>query len=157
MQAAVVHAQVNGVHNIFDDLAKCQGNDGQIVAGQAQNGNTNDDAEDTGHSAAHNKGQDQRQPVRSHIIQADPDQRAGKRANAHKTGMTEAQLTQKADNEVQRNSHDHISADGHQLAGERVGQHTGGCQQLNDNVKPNDDAKGDKITFGAFFHLVPFC
>ena len=43
------------------------------------------------------------------------------------------------------------------LAGERVGQHTGGCQQLNDNVKPNDDAKGDKITFGAFFHLVPFC
>ena len=59
MQAAVVHAQVNGVHDIFDDLAKCQGNDGQIVAGQAQNGNTNDDAEDTGHSAAHNKGASQ--------------------------------------------------------------------------------------------------
>ena len=50
-----------------------------------------------------------------------------------------------------------VFSQGHQLAGERVGQHTGGCQQLNDDVKPNDDAKGDKITFGAFFHLVPFC
>ncbi len=64
MQTAVVHAEVHGVHKIFDDLAKGEGYDGEIVALQAQYGHTNDDAEITGHSAAHNKGQDQRQPVR---------------------------------------------------------------------------------------------
>ena len=58
---------------------------------------------------------------------------------------------------TQRDSHDYAADVAAKGAAVLAIQHTGGCQQLNDNVKPNDDAKGDKITFGAFFHLVPFC
>ena len=55
VQAVGIHAQIAGVHDVFDDLAESQRNNGQIVTRQAQNGHTYQEAKDTGHQTAHHK------------------------------------------------------------------------------------------------------
>ena len=153
MQTLRVNAEVAGVHKVLDDLTECQRDDGKIVAGQAQNGYADDKAEQTRHNAADNKRQQQCQGLGAGgVIQADPDQRAGKSAHAHKPGVTKAQLAQNADGQVQRNRHNHISADGDQLTGKGVGQQPGSAEDLDQQVKAQHDAEGDEVALGGAFH-----
>ena len=55
MQAAGIDAHNEAGDDLFDNLAKSQGHDGQIVAAQAQDRNTDQEAQDgSGDSADHN-------------------------------------------------------------------------------------------------------
>ena len=55
MQAAGIDAHNEAGDDLFDNLAKSQGHDGQIVAAQAQDRDTDQEAQDgSGDSADHN-------------------------------------------------------------------------------------------------------
>ena len=75
------------------------------------------------------------------------------RADAHETGVAEAQLTQHTDGQVQRDRHNDIGADGHELAGEGVCQRTGGTQNLNQDIEADDNAQRNDVAFGGLFHI----
>ena len=144
-----IRAQITGVHNVLDNLTKSQRDYGQIVAGQAQNGDADEHAEQACHRAADHEGQQQCKGLRGVFGHDDIDERAGECADAHKAGVAEAQLTQHTDGQVQRNRHDDIGADGHELAGEGVRQRTGGTQNLNQDIEADDDAQRNDVAFGG--------
>ena len=150
MQALGIHAQVAGVHEVLDNLTESQCDDGQIIAGQTQDRDADQEAEDTSHNAAHHKGQQQRCRLgEGGVIQADPHQRTGKSAHAHKPGVAQAQLAQHADGQVQGDSHDNVCADRHQLTREGVGDHACGGQDLDQQIEADDDAKSDDVALGG--------
>ena len=100
VQAVGIHAQITGVHNVLDDLTKSQRDDGQVVAGQTQNGDADEHAEQTCHRAADHEGQQQCKGLRGVFGHDDIDERAGERADAHEAGVAEAQLTEDPDGQV---------------------------------------------------------
>ena len=148
-----IHAQITGVHNVLDDLTKSQRDDGQVVTGQTQNGDADEHAEQTCHRAADHEGQQQCKGLWGVFGHDDIDERAGERADAHEAGVAEAQLTQHTDGQVQRDRHNDIGADGHELAGEGVCQRTGGTQNLNQDIEADDNAQRNGVAFGGLFHI----
>ena len=70
-----VHAQIDRIHKVLDDFAKSQRDNGQVVAGKAQNRNAHSNAKQTCHKTAHKESQQQCQPVRRCVIKQDPDER----------------------------------------------------------------------------------
>ena len=146
-------AQITGVHNVLDDLTKSQRDDGQVVAGQTQNRDADEHAEQTCHRAADHEGQQQCKGLRGVFGHDDIDERTGERADAHEAGVAEAQLTQHTDGQVQRDRHNDIGADGHELAGEGVCQRTGGTQNLNQDIEADNNAQRNDVAFGGLFHI----
>jgi len=57
------------------------------------------------------------------------------------------------DGQVQRDRHNDIGADGHELAGEGVCQRTGCTQNLNQNIEADDNAQRNDVAFGGLFHI----
>ena len=97
------------------------------------------------------QGQQQCKGLRGVFGHDNIDERAGERADAHEAGVAEAQLTQHTDGQVQRDRHNDIGADGHELAGEGVCQRTGGTQNLNQDIEADDNAQRNDVAFGGLF------
>ena len=153
MKPAGIQTKVAGVHNILDDLTEGQRHDGQIVTGQAQNGDADKEAEQTGHHTADHEGQQHCQRLRCGFVQHHIDQRAGEGTHAHEARMAETQLTKDADSQVQRDRQNDIGTDGHQLAGEGVGQQPHPAQNLDKDIKSDHDAQRDEIALGGLLHI----
>ena len=69
----------------------------------------------------------------------------GEGADAHKARVTETQLTQDSDGEVERERHDDIYADGDKLSGEATLEHAA-LFEYGDNGKGNHQhQKGNEI------------
>ncbi len=65
----------------------------------------------------------------------------------------EAQLTQHTDGQVQRNGQDNVSADGHQLTGEGIGQCADCTQNLNEHVEADDDPQRNEVALVDFSYF----
>ena len=165
MEAAVVGADVHVADEVLQDLTEGQGDDGQIVAPQTQDGDTDEEAHDASHGAAADHGDGQAQNVRFHTAsQQTADDNAGEGADAHETGMAQAQLTADADQQVQRNGQHDVAAGGDQIAGDGAAQHAQRRQGLHDGKCHDDEQVGHGIGAGIFVfqnilhntHLTPF-
>ena len=83
-------------------------------------------------------------PAATAFCRAGGHDNAGERADAHESGVAQAQLTGDADDQVQRQRHDDIGADRDQLALEVVAQMLGGDERLKYDKERNDNAVVDK-------------
>ena len=94
MKPLSVYTNVEAVEDVLDDLAEREGDNRQIVAVQAKDGNADDDACDCRDKRARD---DRRQKAerggRDAALKAHRNDNAGKRPDAHKPGMSKAQLT----------------------------------------------------------------
>ena len=154
MQPLFVHSQVSVGEHAFDDLAKGQGHDGQIVAVEAQHWDADEEPEEAGqggadhhsHTQAHRREGDQlRQPVGGGTAQ--------ERSNAHKARVTQGQLSGHAHHQVQGQGHGHIGADGDQLPLQHRAQPRGHPQQLEDNKGAHHQGIGKYAGPGGLIHI----
>src|SRR5699024_10904119 len=135
MQAIGIYAQIAGIHNVFDDFAKGQGNNCKIVTGKAQNRHANQKTKRAGYQTTNHKRQQQSQRFGGGRTDRNPNQCAGESSDAHKSGMAQAKFTQNTNSQVQGDCQNYIGTDGNQLARKRVAQHIRSRKQLDDNVK----------------------
>ena len=160
VQPLGIHAHIQDIKDILDDLAKGQGDNGQIVALQTQHGHAHDHAGDTGAHCAHQHGHCQPgDAVGDGLLQGHGGHDAREGAHAHKARVAQGQLPGEAHHQVQGHGHGDIGADGHQLPGDGGGDHPRPVQDLDDDVKGDDDAVSDEFSrqfsLGgcALFHL----
>ena len=151
MQTVFIHAHIEVVENVLDDLTKGQRYDGQIVTPKPKHRDANDDACSSGADRAHNDTDEQPKLPNGHqILQAHGCHNAGERANAHKSGMSQTQLAGNTDGQVQGHSHTDVHADGHQLTLQGVGNAACVHKALDHNIKQDHDQVCDKIAAGGF-------
>ena len=131
MDAGAINAKIGGVQNIFNNFAKCQRYNSQIITLQAQHGNANQHARNTGCNAANQQGQCKAHRCCKHIFHINRKAHGRKGAHTHKARVAKAKLAQNSHSEVQRNRQHHIGANGHQLAFQGIGQRTGQVHQGN--------------------------
>ena len=148
-----IQAQIAGVHDVLYDLTESQRDDGQVVAGQTQDRDADQHAEQARHNAADYEGHQHGEGLRGVFRQRHIGQRAGERADAHEAGVAQAQFAQDADGQVQRNGQDNVSADRHQLTGEGIGQCADCTQNLNEHVEADDDTQRNEVALGGLFHI----
>ncbi len=123
--AREVEAQdaVDVEHDHADDLGEAEGDDGEVVALQAQGGDADDHAADGGHDAAEEQaaGEEGRgggaardEVARAHAedgLQAHDEDGAGVASHRHEAGVAQRQLAQVARGDVERDGHDDVDAD----------------------------------------------
>ena len=146
MQAAGVDAHDKAGDDLFDDLAKSQGHDGQIVAAQAQDRDTDQEAQDGGSDGADHNADD-----KTYWIGGDGalegnrgnDARIG--ADAHKARVAQRQVARDADDEVEGNGHDDVGRNGNQLAGDHARDHMVGLHKEHDGKCHDTHGVRDKV------------
>ncbi len=150
-EAGFIGADIHIADDILHDLAEGQGHDGQIVAPQPQDGNADEEADDGSQQTADENGNNHQQNgVTDVLVQKGNGHNAGKRADAHKTGMAQAQLAADAHQKVQGNRQGDVDTDGNQVTIDRAAQHSGSVQKLHDNKRRNDHKIGDSVGPGGF-------
>ena len=109
-------------HDHADDLGKAEGDDGQVVALEAQRGDADDEAADGGADAAEeqpkHKEKDGGGAAGGHVgcrdahdgHHAHDEDGAGVAADAHEAGVAQRELAQVAGGDVQRDGHDDVDA-----------------------------------------------
>ena len=98
--------------NVSHDFAECERHNGKIVAFQTKARQTDDKAEHRGKQASEKHGKNQNdQLIGNRLREQESKFAADIRADTHKAGMSQAELAQKADHEVQRNRKDDAEAD----------------------------------------------
>ena len=148
---AICIAHIQVLQDIPQDLAKCQGHDGQVVAPQTQGRNTHQEADHTSGQAAAQKANDQTNGgVRQNAFEKGCGDHARIYANAHKACMAQAQLTADTYQQVQRYSQADVHADTHQLAAHKTGQHAGLQLEIHNGKCHGHHKKSD-----AFLGKVP--
>ena len=154
LEAVLIHAQINVGQQALDDLAESQGNNGQIVAVEAQHGDTDKEAEETGQGGAHQHGHGQAQGSKGdHAGQSTGSGAAHKGADAHKSGVAQAQLAGHANHQVQGQSHGDVGTDGDQLSLQHRADANGTPQHLDDQEGHNDQSIGKQAGPGGLVHI----
>ena len=121
--------RVNIGQHHADDLAKAQGNDGQIVTPQPQGRDTDDKAKEPRHHSGQYQSRNDVGQARQSIPGANQvAQRsclhintAGVSPHRHETGMAQRQLAQIAGSHIQGHRQNDVDADSHQNAGPVIG------------------------------------
>ena len=144
--AAAVDTDVKVRENALDDLAEGKRHDGEIVAPETQHRNADEKADDGGKDRAdgHRNGKTQRS-ARNDALERHRRRRAHERPHAHKARVAERQLAHHADGEVERDGHDDVSADRHEHAARRRGQHLLSGEDLEDDIRGDHKGIGDPL------------
>ena len=96
----------------LDDLAEGQGHDGQVVAAQTEGGDTDDDTADSGHTAAHQKGDEEgHDTVAQRFLQKRGHLTADVGTHAHKSRVAQGKLTEEAHHQGQGHRQDDADGD----------------------------------------------
>lgn len=124
VQTAGVDAHNEAGDDLFDDLAKSQGHDGQIVAAQTQDRDTDQEAQDgSGDSADHDADDQAHRIGRDGALQRDRGDDARVGTDAHKARVAQRQVARDADDEVEGDGHDDVGRNGNQLTGDHARDH----------------------------------
>ena len=151
MKSTFVNGNIETVENIFDDLTEGQGHDCQIVAPQTQDGYADEEADDGSQQTADEDGNNHQQNgVTDVLVQKGNGHNAGKSADAHKTGMAQAQLAQNAHGKVQGQGHDDIDADGNKLTAEAAAEDAVVIQKQNNGKNNHNADQRNDILPGGF-------
>jgi len=132
------------LENGFDDFAKGQSDDGQVVAAQTQSGDTDDDTADGGHGGTHQEGNKEGQ----NTVAQGGDQKRGHftaevRADAHESGVTQGKLTKEAYHQGKRHRKD--NADGHLFQQEQGRAVNAAAGHGDDGQHDGEDTDGDIV------------
>ena len=142
----------NAIQNI---ILQGQSHDGQIVAPQTQDGDTDEEAQHTGNKTAADHGQQQPHSRNgNHGLQHSRDDDAGEGTDAHKARMAQAQLTADAHQQIQGNRQGNVRADGDQIALHGAAQRAGAVQSLHHTVGSDHDQIGHVIPVDLFQHIL---
>ena len=110
METILIQSHKQNIDQILNDLAKCQRYDGKIVTLQTKYGNTDQQTKNTCKCGADQQRTEKAKPGRHCGIFHDFGEKGtGKGTDTHKSGMTEAQLSQDAYRKVQRYRQNRIS------------------------------------------------
>ena len=115
---------VDVVQGDADDLAKAQGQNGQIVTGQTQGRHADDHAEQTGRQAGQHQADDKGDAAGQRAVLG--EQSAGVGTHSHETGMAQRQLAQITGGNVQRDGQNDVDAHGEQHLVLIGGKHVAG-------------------------------
>ena len=116
MQAVFIVADDEAVYKLLDDLAEGQRHDGQIIAVQTQHRDADERSRDAREDRAHHYCERKAHAVRGDgALQAHCRDNAGERADAHESRVSQTQLAEDADGEVQGDGHDDVAADWDEL------------------------------------------
>ena len=142
MQAALVEAEVHDVYDVLDDLTEGEGYDSEVVALEAEYRHADDDARDSRKDRAddYRDRQTQRRQ-RNDVREAGRGDDAGERADRHEARVAERQLTEDADGQVERNSHNDIGADRHEQTLDLAREHAARDERLHDDECGDDDTE----------------
>ena len=141
VQAAGVDAHDQAGDNLFDDLAKGQGHDGQVVTAQAKNRDADQKAQNGSGDSADDDADDQAHRIGGNgALERDGGNDARVGADAHKARVAQRQVARDADDEVERDGHNDIGRDGNQLTGNHARNHVVGLHNEHDGEC--DDAHG---------------
>ena len=151
-------ADDEAVYKLLDDLAEGQRHDCQIVAVQAQHRDADKSSRDAREDRAHHYREREAHSVGGDgILQAHRGDDAGERADAHEARVSQTQLAEDADGEVQGDGHDDVAADWDELTLHRAGEQPFVHQRVHDD-KGDDDADisrevRDLCLVKSLFHL----
>ena len=154
MQPLFVHPQIGVGEHTFDDFSERQRHDGQIVAVEAQNRNSDEESKEAGqggtdhhrHPQSHRREGDQlRQPVGGGAAQ--------ERTDAHKARVAQGELSGYAYHQIQGQGHGHISTDGDQLPLQNRAQPRGHPYQLEDHKGAHHQGIGKCAGPGGLIHI----
>ena len=117
VEPALVHAHDQAGDDLFDDLTERERHDGEVVAGQAQDRNANEEPGKGGAGGTHDKRYHETdRVVGDRLGKAHRGDDAAVGTHAHEARMAERQVARDTDDEVEGDGHDNIGADGHELA-----------------------------------------
>ena len=88
------------------------------------------------------------------VLKHDGHGSAGEGTHAHEAGVTQGQLTQDTDGQVQGDGHDDVGTDGHQHPPQSGGD--GSHEDLDDDEGHDDQAVGQIVLAGGFVHIQLF-
>ena len=157
VQAVFVAADDQAVDELLDDLAEGERHDGEVVALQAEHRRADEKTDDGGKDRTddHRDGETHRS-ARDRTHEALRDHDAGKCADAHKARVTEAQLTEDTDREVQRHGHGHIAADGDEQTNGGALERAVVLQDRRDDEDEDHAEVGRKIDLSSLFERLEF-
>ena len=148
METVAVHAQIDHIDQILDDLTESQRHDSQIISPEPEHRDTDQHAADAGAYYAHQQRQCKAQRgYCNRLHHAFGKYRAGKCSHAHKSRMPQAQLTQDTYRQVQGNRQDHIDAQGDQDPLQKAGHMSGTHEYLTEYIGKDHDPIGDQAAF----------
>ena len=157
VQARSVIADEQAVDQIRDDLAEGERHDGEVVTLEPQHRRTDEQAHDGGEDRAddHGDGKAHRR-IGDRREQALRDDDAAERAYAHKARVAEAQLTEDADGQVQRDRHGHIAADGYEQTDRLAVEHPAVLQNGHDDEDGDHAEVSREVDLGGLFQGLEF-
>ena len=138
---------VDVVEGDADDLAKAEGQDGEVVAAQPQGRDADQHAEQAGHGGAEGEPRRKGDGLRPGAVFG--EQGAGVGAHRHKAGVAQRQLPQVAGGDVQRDGQDDVDAHQQQHL-VLVGAEHIGAQQLQPNEQQRHQHGVDQVAHRHF-------
>ena len=146
MQATGVDAHDKAGDDLFDDLAKSQGHDSQIVAAQAQDRDTDQEAQDgSGDSADHDADDKAHRIGGNGALKGDRGDDARVGTDTHKARMAQRQVARDADDKVEGNGHDDVGRNRNQLTGDHARNHVVRLHKEHDGEGHDTHGVRDKV------------
>ena len=146
MQATRVDAHDKAGDDLFDDLAKGQRHDGQVVAAQAKDRDADQEAQDGGGDGADHDADDEAHRIGGNgALEGDGGNDARVGTDAHKARVAQRQVARDTDNEVKRDGHDDVGRNGNQLTGDHARDHVVGLHKEHDGEGHDAHGVRDKV------------
>ena len=149
VQTALVHTHDQARDDLLDDLTERKRHDGEVVARQTQDGNPDNEPRQRSRRGTDDHGDDQTQAIIGDgLRQAHGRDDAGVRTDAHKARMPERQVAGNADHQIERERHDDIGADRHELAHDHAGDHAVRLQEVDGDESGDHERVRDEVPAG---------
>ena len=156
-QLAVADREIQAVHDVADDFAERQRDDGKVVAAQTQHWDADQHTRNRRAYAARQHGQHKAHRLIFHlegVQQPAGHDDAGERADAHEARVTQRQFAGNADGQIQGNRHDDVNADRDELplqgAADGDARNHLAQRHLRKDERDDDDGVGDQVVQKAF-------
>ena len=139
MESTLVYAHDQTGDDLFDDLAKRECHNGEIIAGQAQNRDADEESGKGGAGGTHDeRDHETDRVIGNRLGKAHRGNDAAVGAHAHEASVAERQVARDTNDEVEGDGHNNIGADGHELARDHARDHTGVLEEGRDNEREDD-------------------
>ena len=121
--AGIINGDVQAVQYVFNDFTESEGNDRQIVSAQTENRDADEETGNGSEQAADDDSDSHQQNRIADIVAKEGNgDNAGESTHAHKACVSQAELTENTDGQVQGQRHDDVDTDGDQLTAEAAAE-----------------------------------
>ena len=145
VNSLTVNANIKGIYNIFDDLAKSKSYDCKIVTLKSQNRNTNEKTKQGRHRDTYYKSQNKSWHCRNPLFRNLGKECAGKSSYTHKSAMSDTKFSKYSYTKVKRYCNNRIICHRNQKAFHVARKISCGCQSLEHNISNDHNSICYKI------------